>query len=190
MSLKVFVVSVLLALFYQVISQNVIYISPSAESPCPVSACFTLAECAQNVTMCFVSNTTLRLLQGTHTLEAIVTVRNVTNLALIGDSNPLPEVTTVIRFSGVASLRFEIVSDVQIYALSFSNSKTFISESWLFTISDCLFQHSQHTALSALNTTAYFERVTFSNNHEGGMVAYDSTLIFSGGNIFRIIQER
>ena len=90
----------------------------------------------------------------------------------------------MIRFSGVASLRFEIVSDVQIYALSFSNSKTFISESWLFKISDCLFQHSQHTALSILNAIAYFKNVSFSDNHEGGMVANDSTLIFSGGNIF------
>ena len=182
MSLKVLVV--LLALFSQVASQNVIYISPSAESPCPVSACFTLTECAQNVTLCFVSNTTLRLLQGTHTLEAIVTVRDVTNLALIGDSNSLPEVTTVIRFNGVASLQFDIVSDVKTYALSFSNSKTFISEAWLFTISNCIFQHSRQTALTALNATTYFERVSFSNNHEGGIVAYDSTLIFSGGTTF------
>ena len=184
MSFKVFVVPILLALFSKVISQNVIYISPSAETPCPVSACFTLAECAQNVTMCFVSNTTLRLLQGTHTLEAIVTVKDVTNLALIGDSNSLPKVTTEIRFNGVASLWFEIVSDVQICALSFSNSTIFLSEAWLFIISDCIFQHSRYTALSVLNATAYFERVTFSNNYDGGMVAYDSTLIFSGGNLF------
>ena len=143
MSLKVLVVPVLLALFSQVISQNVIYISPSAESPCPeVSACFTLTECAQNVTMCFASNTTLRLLQGIHTLEAIITVRDATNVALIGDSNSLPEVTAEIRFKGVASLQFETVSDVQVWALSFFNSKIFISEAWLFTISDCVFQHS------------------------------------------------
>ena len=185
MSLKVFVVPVLLALFSQVISQNVIYISPSAESPCPVSACFTLAECAQNVTKCFVSNTTLRFLHGTHTLEAIVTVRDVTNLKLIGDSRSLPQDTTEIRFNGVAGLWFKTVSDVLIYALSFSNSDIFISEARLITISDCIFQYSRHIALSALNVTAYFKRVTFSNNHElGGMVAYDSTLIFSGGSTF------
>ena len=185
MSLKVFVVPVLLALFSQVISQNVIYISPSAESPCPVSACFTLAECAQNVTMCFVSNTTLKLLQGTHTLESVVMVRDVTNLVLIGDSSSLPEVTTEIRFNGGASLWFKTVSDMQICALLFSNSKTFIDEVWLFTILDCIFQHSGHTAaLSAYNATAYFERVSFTDNHEGGMVAYSSTLVFSKENIF------
>ena len=184
MSLKVFVVPVLLALFSQVISQNVIYISPSAESPCPVSACFTLAECAQNVTMCFVSNTTLKLLQGTHTLETMVMVSDVTNLVLIGDSSSLPEVTTEIRFIGVARLLFKLISDVQICAISFFNSTIFIREARVIRISDCIFQQSTHTALDVLNATAYFERVCFTNNHEGGMVASGSILSFSGGNVF------
>ena len=184
MSLKVFVIPVLLALFSQVISQNVIYISPSAESPCPVSACFTLVECAQNVTMCFVSNTTLRLLQGTHTLETIVMVRDVTNLVLIGDSSSLPKITTEIRFNRAAGFHLAIVTDVQICAISFSNSKLFISGARIFRISDCIFQHSRQTALSAVNTTAYFERVSFTTNHERGMEAYGSTLIFRGKNIF------
>ena len=103
---------------------------------------------------------------------------------LVGDSNSLPEITTEIRFNGVASLCFIAVSDVQICALSFSNSKTSISEAWLFSISHCIFQHSRHTALIVFNATAYFESISFTNNHEGGMVAYDSTLIFSGENIF------
>ena len=143
MSLKVFVVPVLLALFSQVISQNVIYISPSAESPCPVSACFTLVECAQNVTMCFVSNTTLKLLQGTHTLETIVMVSDVTNLVITGDSSSLPKIITEIRFNRAASLYLAIVTDIQICVISFSNSKLFISEARIIRFSDCIFQQEQ-----------------------------------------------
>ena len=182
MSLKVKVILVLLALFSQAIAQNnVIHISPSAESPCPVSVCLTLSECAQNVTKCFVSNTTLMFLRGRHMLEAIIVIRDVTNIALIGESSSLPEVTTEIRFNEVATLWFKVVIDVQIHALSFSNSKTFLSEVWTLTILDCIFQHSENTALTASNVTVYFERVSFSGNLEGGMVAYNSTLIFRGG---------
>ena len=120
--------------------------------------------------MCFVSNTTTETSpRNTYPRDDC---QSLTNLALIGDSNSLPVVTTEIR---VASLWFEIISDVQICALSFSNSKIFIREAWLFTISDCIFQHSRHTALSTLNATAYFEKVSFINNHEGGLVAYVST---------------
>ena len=91
-----------------------VYVTPKEESKCPSSAqpCYMLTQINENPTEYFLSNTTVMLLPGTHTVNSTsdIAIQDVDNIALVGSAGKVSKIQCTeagkfgFAFANVANL--------------------------------------------------------------------------------------
>ena len=117
----VLVVALLIGvLYYCSAAENVYCVTPNGTScsSCPHNSihCGTLSEYAQEFERYFTSNTTMVFLPGDHVLDRSITVANVTELTMLGESSP-GNTATIVCQNVSAGFIFTSVIDLKIYIL-------------------------------------------------------------------------
>lgn len=160
-------------------TQNTYYVTTTANTTCPGEPCRTLSEYVEQVGQYFVSNTTFIFLPGEHILDNSVSIGDVSNLTLVGDSSSFPLVTSQIICSQPASVLLYQISELRIDGLVFSScgdsltgaavTVSLVSESQ---ISNCVFQYNTNMdnvgqgggAIFAINSNLTLLENSFENN--------------------------
>ena len=138
-------------------AQNIYYIKPTADTPCPGEPCHTLSQYGEQR---FSSNATLVFLPGDHTLNFTISVSNSwddsqpdhyynpTSLTLLGSPSSLPDISSRIVCTWPAGFIFSGITELHITALAFiscghNNSAAInILSVWNIFISSCTFQNN------------------------------------------------
>ena len=163
-------------------TQNTYYVTTTADTPCPGEPCHTLSEYVEQVGQYFISNTTFIFLPGQHVLDNSVSVGNVSNLTLLGDSSSLPQVTSKIICSQPASVILYQVSELYINGLAFTScgdsltgAAVMVSMATESQISNCIFQYNTNPndidqgggAIAVLDSSLTLLENTFEGNYAG-----------------------
>ena len=115
-------------------AENMYCVTPTATScsPCPQNSthCTTLSEYAQNAELYFTSDTTMVFLSGYHTLDTDVTVANVTELTMCGESFSTSRATIVCN--GSVGLSFVHMVELKICSIAFTSATDMHSTSLLY----------------------------------------------------------
>ena len=81
-------------------AQKTYYVTPTPDTSCPGEPCHTLSQYAtEHYFEKFTGNVRMEFLPGNHTLEQTISLANLTQLTLHGDSASFPEVTSRIVVS-------------------------------------------------------------------------------------------
>ena len=145
---------------------NVIYITPSLRTPCPIEHCLTLSQFANDSSLGSFY-TTLIILQGNHTLDASVNVKNISKL-VIHSSSSVPSL--VICQDNETSLRLERIGEVWIRGLKFvgcGNNKVLLVNQLTIEYTTFLGQNCSGTALEIVETNATILHSCFDSNTVG-----------------------
>ena len=90
----------LLLLLTSCSAQSTYYVTPTPDTPCPGEPCHTLSQyVTEQYFKNFTGNVRMEFLPGNHTLEQTISLTNLTQLTLHGDSSSFPEVTSRIMVS-------------------------------------------------------------------------------------------
>ena len=182
-------------------TQNTYYVTTTANTTCPGEPCRTLSEYVEQVGQYFVSNTTFIFLPGEHILDNSVSIGDVSNLTLVGDSSSFPLVTSQIICSQPASVLLYQISELRIDGLVFSScgdsltgaavTVSLVSESQ---ISNCVFQYNTNMdnvgqgggAIFAINSNLTLLENSFENNFAsvGGGVSVVGSAVSFLRNVF------
>ena len=98
---------------------EILHVKPtSTNASCPTHPCHILSEYAQHPGQYFNhSNLTLEFFSGNHTLDVNLTIRNIHQLEILGNTGAVVQ-TRVVCSSGVG-LTFRDISEVRIDSLAF-----------------------------------------------------------------------
>ena len=187
----------------------------STNISCPTHPCHTLSEYAHDAGQYFnESNLTLLFLPGNHTLIMNVTMTNIHQLEILGNSSSMVPATVVCSFH--VGFTFRDISEIKINGLAFVacarfrvvQISKFYSETTYYglhlqsvqtaEITDCSFQDSYGSALGVVDSHVVLRGNRFLNNcklckqdggcypncNGGGVCAKKSNLIFTGSNNF------
>ena len=190
-------------------TENVCCITPSAasHSSCPHNSthCATLSEYAQEAELYFISNTTMVFLPGDHVLDRNITVANVANLTIHGQS----PIARVIR-NGSVGFRFTNTTNLYIWSLAFTsynrswsyasrptgNFALFLQSVQNAKLVNCSFHDNFGIALAVKHTIIALAENKFIQNQCGcwsftkmrilgcGITALNSILTFTGNTTF------
>ena len=160
----IYYVLFLLLQVFQYTDCEVIYITPSLNTPCHQRSCLSLTQYINNPNPGL--NTTIVLLSGNHSLVIPLSVMNKERFLMIGSSNTAPRVTC----TSTGNLSLTSIDLVMIRGISFlgcgHNTATSIVN---FTMQDTTFENSTTIHNGAIwsissSTTVQFENCTFANN--------------------------
>ena len=193
-------------------AENVYYITPTPDTPCPGEPCHTLSQFEQYFQN-FSSNMTMVFLPGDHTLNYTISISGFNTigdiyshssifyphpfLTLLGSPSSLPEVTSRIVCTWPAGFVFSGITELYINALAFiscghnDSAALSIQTVWSVKISNCLFLNNTNSLPS--NSTTSVDRgalLTISENtflpYAGGALGvYATTSVTLTRNIFR-----
>ena len=172
-------------------TQSNYYVTPTPDTPCPGEPCHTLSQYVadqdfNNITV----NTTMELLPGNHTLEQTISVRNLTQFIIHGDSSSLPEITSRIVCTWPAGFVFTGITELYISSLTFiscghnDSAAVNIISVHQSIISNCSFLGNMNatgydhnnSALYIHNSYVILARNMFQNNLRGAVWVRSSTL--------------
>ena len=191
-----------LLIFPPCCAQNTYYVSTSPDTSCPGEPCHTLTEYTEQADLYFTSNSTFIFLPGNHTLENFVSVTDVSNLTLLGDSSSLPQVTSRIICSQPASIVLYQVSELYISGLAFvscgrdslTGAAVIVSMAVESEISNCIFQNNINTnvrgrgggAIAVVDSNLSLLENTFESNYaiSGGGVHIEGSIVSLVRNTF------
>ena len=194
-------------------AENVYCVIPTAAScsSCPHNSthCTTLSEYAQEAELYFTTNTTMVFLPGDHTLDANITVANVTRLTMRGESSSGSRATVVC--SGSVGLSFTNMMEFKMHSLAFTSCSRLLryaikvpcrfplasvyaalhlQSAQYAELVNCSFHDNNGSALAVTNTSNTLAGNNFTHNHcesnciGGGIIALSSNLSFTGNTTF------
>ena len=179
---------------------SIYYVTPALDIPCPLQPCHTLSHYITESHQYFTSNTTLVFIPGNHTLEKGLLIRDITRLAMLGNSSTLISSNIVCSTNKPESFTFHNISEVHIHSLAFIScgsssvgAAVSLNVIYLANISSCTFYNNINRndysdiggALAVVNSTLTLSETTFTNNsaistHGGGLYTEKSNVTVIG----------
>ena len=189
-------------------AESVYCVTPTtaSRSRCPhITYCATLSHYAQEAQLYFTSDATIVFLPGNHTLDRDITVANVANLTIRGQS-PIARVIC----NGPVGFHFTNTTNLNILSLAFTscnmswsyagrrtgNSALFLQSTLYAKLVNCSFHANLGIALAVIHTIIAVAENEFVHNQCGrwsftkirglgcGITALNSTLTFTGNTTF------
>ena len=158
---------------------SIYYVTPALDIPCPLQPCHTLSHYITESHQYFTSNTTLVFIPGNHSLEKGLLIRDITSLAMIGNSSAFISSNIVCNTNKPESFTFYNISEVHIHSLAFIScgsstvgAAVSLSVIYLANISSCTFHNNINRnyygdiggALAVVTSTLTLSETTFTNN--------------------------
>ena len=180
--LKLLLTLVLYTTIIHTVSGNsVYYIKPSTYDGCPESeTCITLSTLAAN-TSNFLDNTdtTFILLEGNHTLDTDLNIRDINHLVRLSATN-LVSTSVSITCTDAAGLNFNNIKQLQISGLELIRCRNRIESVGDFLLEDCHFRDGDSgSAVLLTQTNTNIERCSFLSN-TAGTLTYVAVPYYSG----------
>ena len=195
---------------------TILTVKPNSTTLCDDEPCFTLSEYVQNPSKYFnTSNITLQFLPGNHTLDSNLTIADIQQLNIVGNTTSLTPSRVNCTGSNVG-FEFRNISEVRVRDMTFTSCgklhTIYIVRSWSVYYAvrfesvehieavDCVFHDNYGTALGIFNSSAVFSgNNMFSSNCRncstggecgtpcfgGGIYVQASGANFSGITIFK-----
>ena len=155
---------------------EILHVRPtSPDTSCPTYPCHTLSEYAQHPGQYFNhSNLTLEFLPGNHTLDVNLTVRNIHQLEILGNSSAV--VQTRVVCSPSVGLTFRDIFEVKMDSLAFVSC----ARLHLVTVQNDLYfeVHLQSVQTAEINDC------TFQDSYGSALGVIDSYVVLRGNNKF------
>ena len=195
-------------------TQKQYYVAPSPNTTCPGDPCLTISEYIQEAEQYFTVDAIFQLLPGDHLLDEDIYIGNISSFSLIGSNAIDSQVSRIfctrpsqlwlvnITEVNISGLRFVFCGGVDTYDAVISadsikileltncsfikniNSVLFVSDVEYFTVTSCLFQDTDESALITLSSSGAIESSNFTGNqasiYGGGIMAYDSKITIVG----------
>ena len=156
------------------VSGGLIYITTSAESPCPAKPCVTLSQLATNLTEYLNDNMTMIFLQDNHSLDRKLLFTNITmvtaTITTLSHSHSASEnilVECALQYANFVFNKVEFVHISNLYFMGCNHKFESVGE---LTIKLVSFQGYKYTgsAVELVDTTlSYIHRSTFTSNING-----------------------
>ena len=131
---------------------QLLYVTPSASTPCPANPCLTLYQFSQNSSNWLSSDTTLIFLAGNHVLSTDLSISNILNFFMLTDS--IPGGAHTITCQHQVSFNFENMTELWMKKLNFvgCGGNTFSSIK-NFIVENSTFQGQNNISSTALDIT-------------------------------------
>ena len=144
------------------ISNNVHYIIPSPNVPCPEESCLTLSTLADNSSY-IDTDTTIIFLDGNHTLDSGLTISNIHRSLML-----LTNGTVAIFCNDGANLAFYDITQLQINGIEFIGCSCNVELVGQLTLENCRFYgESNNSALELVQTNTSIVQSSFVSNTAG-----------------------
>ena len=182
--------TVLLAIQPVCCTQNIYFVKPTPDTPCPSEPCLTLSEYAQGTGPLFTPNATMVFLPGDHQLYNDMGITNITTFTMVGGSTSLPDITSNIVCTDPAAFIFQNISYLKIQALelSYCGSATLAAMSLIsipqFELSNSAFRNSRYISLEATGSDLTITETIFHGSSSTGLMLWGCTAEFHGNNVF------
>ena len=182
---------------------SIYYVTPALDIPCPLQPCHTLSDYIAEGHQYFTSNTTLVFIPGNHALEKGLLIRDITSLAMLGNSSAFISSNIVCSTNKPESFTFYNISEVHIHSLAFIScgsssvgAAVSLNVIYFMRILNCTFHNNINRnkyndiggALAVKNSNLTLFNSIFTNNsainaHGGGFYTVKSNVNVIG-NIF------
>ena len=166
-----------------VINNNVHYIIPSPNVPCPEESCLTLSTLAANGSYNDM-DTTIIFLDGNHTLDSGLTISNIHHSLTL-----LTNGTVAISCSDGAYLDFYDITQLQINGIEFIGCSCNIELVGQLTLENCRFYgESNYSALELFQTNTSIVQSSFVSNTAGTYQSDMGVLAYMRNNSYNFLR--
>ena len=180
---------------------TILTVKPNSTTPCDDEPCLTLSEYVQNRSKYFItSNITLQFLPGNHTLDSNLTIADIQQLNIVGNTTLLTPSRVECTVSNVG-FEFRNISEVRVRDMTFTfcgrlhtiyivrsrsvNYAVRFESVEHIEVVDCVFHNNYGTALGIFNSRAAFSgNSTFSSNCRRCSSTSGECLYCLGGGIY------
>ena len=178
-------------IFFNIVSSEVYYITPSPNDSCTEEPCLTLSQLAANSSVYFNSNTTLLFSSGNHFLDTEILIKSVNEISMLSNfSSPLS--TTITCDQQFVLFSYDSVNTLAISGLTFVQCNHQVIAVETFTLENCTFLNHTGTVIELYNSVAYFAKNFFISN-SGGSFRFHSVRdylhITYVGAVFKMLES-